>query len=77
MIIPVRMPDGVPDYSRLADWTAVCDTCPARTPMGEVAGWLISRTADGRIYCPPCAGRTAGRLLAAVFPPGRHRRPEH
>jgi hypothetical protein len=73
VIIPVRMPDGIPDYSRLADWTAVCDTCPARIPLGEVTDWLIPRTQDGRIYCPPCAHRAAEQLIAAVFPTGTQR----
>ncbi|GLZ09680.1 hypothetical protein Acsp03_71460 [Actinomadura sp. NBRC 104412] len=75
MIIPVRMPDDIPDYSRLAEWTAVCDSCPARTALGEVADWLISRTQDGHIYCPPCADHSAKQLLTTVFPTGRHRRP--
>ncbi|RFS84123.1 hypothetical protein D0T12_18360 [Actinomadura spongiicola] len=68
MIIPLRSPDGKPDYTRFAEWFALCDQCDAKTVLSRLDSWLIPRTTSGRIYCPRCACRTAQQLLTEAFP---------
>jgi hypothetical protein len=68
MIIPLRLPNGLPDLAHLSEWTAICDRCSARRPIGECSKWAIGHQADSRIYCPPCVRVVAAELLGAVLP---------
>jgi hypothetical protein len=72
VIIPLRTPDGLPDAARLDQWTAVCDRCGDRRPLGECDFdvWVMGQRTDGAVYCPPCVKVIAAELLAVVFRPG-------
>lgn len=72
MIIPLRTPDGLPDVSRLDEWTAACDRCDERRPLGECDFdmWVMGQRTDGAVYCPPCVKAIAAELLDAAFRPG-------
>jgi hypothetical protein len=69
VLIPLRLSSGVPDVTRLQLWTAVCDRCGARTTLGNSWHWLISRTDQGHIYCPPCTVTVAADLIGGVLGP--------
>ncbi|MEV4251588.1 hypothetical protein AB0J52_00310 [Spirillospora sp. NPDC049652] len=67
MIIPLRDAHGLPDLSRLAEWPATCDTCPASTTVARIAPWFVGRR-DGTL-CPSCWHAESDRLIHQALRP--------
>ncbi|MEV5568705.1 hypothetical protein AB0L06_01535 [Spirillospora sp. NPDC052269] len=71
MINPLRDAHGIPDLSRLADWTASCDACPATITLAHIDPWFVSRY-DATL-CPSCWHAESDRLIhLALRPDGPH-----
>ncbi|WP_433188732.1 hypothetical protein [Actinoallomurus sp. CA-150999] len=66
MIIPLRLPNGLPDLGRLGEWAAVCDRCDDRRPIQKCSTWLVGRSTNAAVYCPPCAFALAAELIGQV-----------
>ncbi|WP_026415633.1 hypothetical protein [Actinomadura oligospora] len=68
MIIPLRDAHGIPDVSRLADWTASCDACPVTITLAHIGPWFVSR--DDATLCPSCWHAESDRLIHLALRPG-------
>ncbi|WP_169807946.1 hypothetical protein [Actinomadura hibisca] len=69
VIIPLRDANGVPDLTRMNQWTATCDRCDARTLLADIDPWLVGMHQEQAVYCPRCVRALAAHLIGEVFRP--------
>ncbi|MCP2337899.1 hypothetical protein [Actinomadura rupiterrae] len=67
MIHPLLDANGLPDVSRLDEWTATCDTCPSTTALARTTPWFIGRR--DTTWCPACWRAVCDRLLHQALRP--------
>ncbi|GAA1526526.1 hypothetical protein GCM10009678_05000 [Actinomadura kijaniata] len=69
MIHPVFDANGVPDLTRLNEWTATCDHCTLAASAADIDPWLAGPRVEQAIYCPDCIPELAARLIDPLFRP--------